>query len=232
MTQILVVKDVGLWISLNRYFAGGSGVRLSEASTLETGMRLARIERPDILVCSTESLEQDVGSLTEALRELPERIRILCVDRSADPGVPEVGHFMTCRPERFLDVAGLLVDSGRPRPRGVAVDLLAHFEIPCKNGEEPRRGFANLIEFGRGEILMESDEALEPKERLDLTFFVPDPAGGGAARRKIGLRCEIRLCRDEDRLLYVADFRATDEESEGALGRYIADRQRASGSDS
>jgi hypothetical protein len=229
VTKILVVKDVGLWISLNRYFAGSPGVRLSEASTLETGMRLARIERPDFLVCSTESLEQDADGLRSVLEEVPEPTRILCVDRASGPGVPEMARFMICRPERFLDAAGLIAATTESPRRGVPVDLLAHFEMPAQGDAEPRRGFATLIELRDRELLMESDAELEIDDLLDLTFFIPSAGGSGPARIRVMLRCEVRLRHDENKLLYTAEFRRLDEESEGALRRYITSVERSSG---
>jgi hypothetical protein len=231
VTQILVVKDVGLWISLNRYFAGTQGVRLSEASTLETGLRLARIERPDVVVCSTESLEQDADELQKTLSEIPDSTRVLCVDRSAPSGIPAQARFMPCRPERFLDAAGLLAERRESAAATVTVDLLAHFEMPSPGGIEPRRGFANVVELAVGELLMESDDALALGDRLDLTFFVPATASGGSARKKVSLRCEVQECPDEGKLRYRARSTALDEESQESLERYIAQMEHSSGRD-
>ncbi|MGH0035821.1 MAG: hypothetical protein ACQGVK_12415 [Myxococcota bacterium] len=229
MIRILVVNDAGLWISLNRHLASMREVHLSEAPSLDAGLRLARMERPDLLVCSTDGLEQDTGQLARMVGDLPERTRVLCVDRGAPAGVPEEARFMTCRRDQLLASVDLFAAPSDSTPKGVPVDMLAHFELRTGTEDEPRRGFANLIEFGPAEVLMESDEALEVGDRLDLTFFVPAAAGDkGASRRKISLRCDVAACRDEGKLLYTADFQSLDDDSEEALQRYVADRKRTS----
>jgi len=225
--RILVIKDVGLWISLNRCFAGGSSVRLSEAATLETGLRLARIEVPDLVVCSTESAEHDAASLQSRLGDVPKRVRVVCVDKDAPESVPAADRFMLCRPDRFLDTVARAVGGEETSAIGPRVDQLVHFEIRASAGQEPRRGFASLIEVGESEILITSDEGLETGDQLALTFFVPaagDPAG---ARRKVALSCEVRACRDPNKLVYVASVRPDDEESDRAFRRYVRASQRA-----
>ncbi len=225
MKRILVVDDVSLWLSLNRYFAGGSDVEVSEVDSLETGMRLAQIERPDLLACGTQIDDRDRAWLEKSAAELPDRTRVLCVDKQADTGIPEPAPFASCRPERFLDTVGRWMDVEQQQLQGVSVDLLAHFEMPEPAGGEPRRGFANLIALSHEELLMESDDALDVGDQLSLTFFVGAEEGAVSRRQQVSLRCEIRRCHDAEKLLYVARARPVDEASEGALHRTIEQAQ-------
>jgi len=227
MQRILVVKDVGLWITLNRHFAGGRNVRLSEAPTLEVGLDLARIERPELVVCCVPGSARSPESLASLLAERGLAAqRVLCVCEGAEETRELRQGFRVCRHEDFLDQVDEIVDRATPESGGDRIDVLAHFEMPGAAGAEPRRGFANLLEISRRELLLESDDVMEVGDALSLTFFIPAPGGADGPRVKIGLRCNIRRCHEVGKLLYVAELSEVEEASVEHFERYLGDLAR------
>ncbi len=230
MRRILVIKDVSLWLSLSRIFAGSTSVQLGDAPSWTLGLTLARVERPDLVVCSAESLGLPAEVLEREVRaENIEGVNFVCVDSELEPGAgSSLGEgFSVCAPDRLPSMVGGLIDLSSESGLGVAVELLAHFE--CRSGPEgaDRRGFANILELSETELLMESDDGLEPGDVLRLSFFLPGSATGDSARIPVSMLCLIRRVHDEGKLIYAADIKETDEASENAISRFVGDDSRA-----
>lgn len=223
MRRILVIKNVGLWIALNRHFSSVSSVDLVETPTFETGKILAQVERPDVVVCSSGSA---TGETIELLQELRERgldaIKIVLVEdrgtekapppSSSDPGL------VVCNQDDLVEVVSGLLDLSDETKESAPFELLSHYEILTNPSGEPRRGFAILLELDERKILLESDYPLETSDVMLLNFFLNE-AEESTEREKVTLTCEIRLCRDEAKLVYTAAVSTIDEDSRLALRR-------------
>jgi len=223
LRRILVVKDVGLWIALNRRLAGAPDVQLSEAPTLELGLDLARIERPDLVVVSAESTGLAPEALARRFDEHRVQARRLCVVSGPRQGPPVQG-LEVCGPEELFAAVDALAGSAPSPP---PLDLLAHFEVPGAEGGEPRRGFATLIQIDEREVLLEADAPLTRGERMTLTFFVP--AGHGSERTQISLRCRVYDERDGGRLRYAAVVAEAGDAGRTGLRRFLEERSAAAG---
>jgi hypothetical protein len=208
MQQILVINNVGLWLSLNRHLAGQGSVRLSEAPSLEMGIRLAKVELPDLVVCSTDNLGHSPEELSRLLAEAGlETMPVVCVDHRATRSHPmDAGDtgLSVCSSSGFLEA----VDRAMPVPESpgtsTCVDLLAHFEFLSDQPDETRRGFVNVLEVDAGSLLIESNQSLEIGDLLLLSLFLPRRGDDAAseARVQVSMRCEVRHCRHEGKLLY------------------------------
>lgn len=219
MRRVLVIKDVGLWISLNRHLAGSRSVQLTEAPSLELGLTLARTERPALVVLSTESTGLSAEQIHERVRERGgEGIPVLCVSKEGD-GRRLDPQFRIASLEGFLDGLGELVDLDGEEGLGPRVDLLAHFERPSTGGGV-ERGFANLLELSDSEALLESDEGLEVGDRLTLTFFVAGRFESDA-RQKVAAEAEVLRAQDSGKQLYTVALRVRNDESRNALRDYV-----------
>jgi hypothetical protein len=208
MQQILVINNVGLWLSLNRHFAGQGSVRLSEAPSLEMGIRLAKVELPDLVVCSAHDLGHSPAELSRLFAEVGlETMPVVCVDdRATRSDYMEAGEtgLSVCSSGAFLES----VESAMPVPerRGTStcVDLLAHFELLSDQPDETHRGFVNVLEVDAGTLLIESNQRMEIGDLLQISLFLPrtDEKAVSEERVQVSMRCEVRHCRDESKLLY------------------------------
>jgi len=223
LRRILIVKDVGLWIALNRRLAGAPDVQMSEAPTLELGLDLARIEGPDLVVVSAESTGLAPEALARRFDEHGVRARRLCVVSGRRPGPPVQG-LEVCGPEELFDAVDALAGSAPSPP---PLDLLAHFEVPAAQGGEPRRGFATLIQLDEREVLLEADAPLTRGDPMTLTFFLP--AARGSERTQISLRCRVYDERDAERLRYAAVVAESGEVGRTGLRRFLEERSTATG---
>jgi hypothetical protein len=226
---MLVIKDVSLWLSLSRIFTGSRSVQLGDAPSWKLGLTLARVERPDLVVCSAESLGLPAEVLEREVRaENIEGVSFVCVDSELEPGTAaSLGEgFSVCAPDRFPSIVCELIDMSSESGLGAAVELLAHFE--CQSGPEgaDRRGFANILELSQTELLMECDHGLETGDVLKLSFFLPGPASEDSARIPVSMLCLIRRVHDEGKLIYTADIRELDETSESAISQFVGDDSR------
>lgn len=224
MRRILVIKDVSLWISVNRTFSGSSSVQLSDAPSWKLGLDLARVERPDLVACSVESLGLPAEALEREVRAANiEDLNFVCVDLELEPGAESsLGRgFSVCAPDRFPSIVGACIDLLSETGLGAAVELLAPFE--CQSGPtgENRRGFANILQLSETELMMESDYGFEPGDVLKLSFFVPGSASGDSARVAVSTLCLIRRVHDEGKLIYIADIQQLDEAAENAISRFL-----------
>ncbi len=225
MHRILVVKDVGLWISLNRHFAGVTSVRLSEATSLDMGLDLASIERPDVVVCSTESTGRTAAELEGVFRDRglgAQRVVCVCADARGEPDRGAV--FAVCRPDAFQGQVDRWVEIRGGEGVGPRVELLAHLELETGGPGEPRRGFASLLELSETKVLFESDDELAVGDALNLTFFLPPPEEG-ALRTKIATRAEVRSQHHPEKLLYVADLAPPADGADEALRSFVREQR-------
>jgi hypothetical protein len=220
--RILVIKDVGLWIALNRHFAGSATISLSEAPTLEMGLELAQIEKPELVVCSLPGAARYPETLERLLHEHGlAKQAVVCVSEQEDEPRDLRADFKLCCSDDFLGCVEEVIDLRSRQGCGEKVDLLAHFEVDGGDGAL-RRGFVNLIELSQRELLLETEDALELGTEIALAFFVPGVAGAGGPKAKIGLRCRIRRCHDVGKLLYVADLIELEESAEADFERFLS----------
>ena len=228
MQEILVIDSVGLWISLNRHLAGRDSVRLSEAPGLEKGIRLAQVESPDLIVCSTEDTRRSPAELGRLFKEAQlDALPVVCVHDQASGETPAEGggpNFSVCTPDDFLKLVDRVIELPQPSGTSVRVNLLSHFENLSGSAGEPDRGFVNLLEMDSHKLLIESSQLLQIGDLLDLTFYLPyaPDTAPSAERPKVSLRCEIRQCRDESKLLYGARVKEVDQGSEAAWRRFMS----------
>ena len=80
------------------------------------------------------------------------------------------------------------------------LELLAHYELEHE-GSKTRSGFAMILELTERRMLIEADVAFAHGDALRLNFFLPD-AGAAGGRTKIGLRCTVGQCLDDEKLHY------------------------------
>ena len=132
MQEILVIDSVGLWISLNRHLAGRDSVRLSEAPGLEKGILLARVESPDLIVCSTEDTRRSPAELGRLFKEAQlDALPVVCVHDQANGETPVEGagpNFSVCNPDEFLKLVDRVIELPQPSVTSVHVNLLSHFD--------------------------------------------------------------------------------------------------------
>jgi hypothetical protein len=225
--RILVIDNVELWLSLNRHFAGQGLVRVSEAYSLKTGISLAQVDLPDLVVCSSGDAGPSPAELSRLFEEARlDALPVICVhDRARDETSAVSGNtnFQVCSPDEFLEAVNRVVGIPRQWETSARVDLLAHFQTVSDAPDERRRGFVNLLEIDSHMLLIESGEALQIGDFLDLTFHIPTRRETASSRQrvKVSLRCEIRRCQDENKLLYKARFRKVDRKSEAAFLEFI-----------
>lgn len=228
MQEILIIDSVGLWISLNRHLAGRDSVRLSEAPDLEKGILLARVESPDLIVCSTEDTRRSPAELGRLFKEAQlEALPVVCVHDQANGETPVEGagpNFSVCNPDEFLKLVDRVIELPQPSSTSIHVNLLSHFENLSGSPGEADRGFVNLLEMDSQTLLIESSQTLQIGDFLDLAFYLPyaPDTAPPVERPRVSLRCEIRRCRDEDKLLYGAQIREIDQASEAAWRRFMS----------
>ena len=229
MQEILVIDSVGLWISLNRHLAGRDSVRLSEAPGLEQGIRLAQVESPDLIVCSTEDTRRSPAELGHLFKEAQlGPLPVVCVHDQANGETPAEGagsNFSVCTPDDFLKVVERVIEPPPPSAgTSVRVNLLSHFETLSGPPGEPNRGFVNLLEMDSHTLLIESSQLLQIGDFLDLAFYLPYPPDTAPPidRPRVLLRCEIRQCRDENKLLYGARIQKIEQGSEATWRRFLS----------
>jgi hypothetical protein len=226
--RILVIQDVSLWIDLNRHLSGVDSVDLVEAMSFEQAQILAQVERPEIVVYRADGSGPAPEDLLRQLRECGvEKAVVIAVERSSGDRGPSdrslaTGHSeaILCSPEELLDlVSGLLdLDSESAKP---TVELLAHYDVNAGSSQEPRSGFAVVLELSERRLLLETDLSLEPGVEVLLNFFLQGP-GSDAQRSNVSLACAVTQCHDEAQLVYSARVTKLEDESRNAIQRYAA----------
>ncbi len=227
MQRILVIDDVGLWISLNRHFAGDETIRISEIPSFESGLRLAGAEQPDLVVCPADGESRSPDQVARHLRRAGlETQLVLCVftgaKRAGTPPNPDV-NLSICAPDRFTaTVDRLLEQSNNPHP-SAELDLLAHFELLSTLPGEPSRGFMNLRQINTYELVLECSTPLATEDQLALTFHLPrtERTDGSSERFKIGLRCRIHRCLDAEKMIFSASIQSVDANCRDMLTQFI-----------
>jgi len=236
LQRILVIKNVGLWISLNRHFAGQDSIAVTDATSLDMGIRLAQVERPNLVVCSTDSIGHSPSELGRLFGEAQlDDLPIVCV---RDPGSAfaltrnDGDNLCVCAPDEFVDAVERVVKAPSATAARALVELLAHFELQLDHTEEPLRGFVNLLEMDSSSLLVESSQALDDGDQLDLSFFLPRLGSDSSSQERVhvALSCQVSRCDDKHKLLYTAKIRKIDKESEAAFHQFV--NARASGRES
>jgi hypothetical protein len=223
----MVFQDLGLWISLNQLFAGSRSVAITEAASWEQGLTLARLEKPDLVVCSGRGLGLSPGELVEKLESAEiHSQQILCVvedEQVEDNQAPDSG-LTLCQRDCLPGVLNACLDRYSSRSLGPRVELLGRFEdIRC--GDSSRTsGFGNVLELGRHELLLEADQPLGVGDVFGLNFFVPRTAVTDFA--SISISCRVAQSRNEEKLLYVVEIVDLDAEAEETLGRFVSYQER------
>lgn len=227
--RILVIDNVGLWISLNRHFAGEGNVRVSDATTIQTGLRLAAVEQPEIIVCSSESIDRSLTDLSKLFREAGvDETKVVCV---AEPDVlasaPRGLAMQICGLDRFIEIVDAIMSTALKPRSGVTVDLLAHFDRQGAQEGEEARGFVNLLEIDGTRFLIESTIELNLHEVIDLNFFLPrfEHLGKRHDRCQVSLCGEIRQAVDEEKLHYRYDARKIEKQSQEYLELFVESKR-------
>jgi hypothetical protein len=227
-----VIKDIALWLVLNRHFAGRGDVRLHECPSLEDGLRLAQVESPDLIVCRASDGEHSPLELEQLFRDGEIALqRVVCVHNPANGAKSQAStgvEISVCTTDEFLETAESVLNAGTECAGSGPVDLLANFEnLSCQTGES-KRGFLNLLELESSKLLLESNEPLQEGDTLSLIFFLPRGASpaGSTSRIEISLLCEIIRCRDEAKLHYSARVVSVKPKSQAPLARFVQDHTR------
>jgi hypothetical protein len=222
--RILVIQDVGLWIDLNRHLSGVDSVDLVEAMSFEQAQILAQVERPEIVVYREGSGPEP----EELLQQLQERgVReaiVLAVARTPEAGslgaLPAAGEAAVCAQEELVDLVGRLLDL-ETAPEKPQIELLAHYDVEPGSFDEPRSGFAVVLELSERRLLLEADLSLEPGTNLLLNFFLQEP-DGDAQRTNVSLACVVSQCHDEAKQIYSARVTKLAEPARRAIQLYTA----------
>ena len=219
----MVIQDLALWISLKQRFAESRSVAVAEVAAWKQALTLSRLEKPDLVVCSSRGLELSPGELAERFEAAGlHDVRILCVvedepppgDRAIDSG-PKL-----CQRKRLHEVLDEFLDWHSRRSLGPRVELLASFQA-IRGGESSRTsGFANVLELGRSELLIEADQPLGIGDVFGLDFFIPRTAVTGFSN--ISMSCRVAQSRNEEELLYVLEILDLDATGREALERFLS----------
>ena len=228
MRRILVIQDVSLWIDLNRHLSGVESVDLVEAMSFEQARILAQVERPEIVVYRADGSGPAPEELLRQLQERGvEKSVVIAVERSSGAGPPSdrsdtarYSRAIVCTPEELLDQVSRLLnlDAAHAKP---TVELLAHYDVNAGSSEEPRSGFAVVLELTERRLLLEADLSLEPGAEMLLNFFLQEP-GSDAQRSNVSLACAVTQCHDEAKLVYSVRITKLEDKSRDAIQRYTA----------
>jgi hypothetical protein len=212
--QILVIDNAELWIALNREFAGMGDLRISETATWESGIRLAKVEWLELIICSCNDSRPSPIDLAAALvSEGIDLERVICVvDPGAFPassGKPP-SKLRTCLPDQLVDtVSAILSAKTSGASTGfVAIDLLAQCEFTSSQPGEATRGFVNLVGIDEKSLRFESSGPLNVGDVISMTFVLPRSAAieTGNRRVKIELLCTVHSCLNLDKFSYRGEF--------------------------
>jgi hypothetical protein len=223
----MVIQDLGLWIPLQQRFAGSRSVEITEAANWQQALTLARLEEPELVVCSSSGLEFPPDELVERFEAAEiHGVQILCVMEDQQlPGARVSGSGpLLCQRDGLLEVLEECLDRHSGRSLGPRVELLASFE-DIRSGESSRTsGFANVLELGRSELLIEADQPLGVGDVFGLNFFIPRTAVTGFS--KISMSCRVAESRNEEKLLYVIEIVDLDAVARQKLGRFVSYQER------
>jgi hypothetical protein len=228
--RILVVGDVALQTALKLHFRDPRRVQVTLAPNWRLALALARLERPDLVVCSETGVGRSPGA---CWREFEAKAlgdaKLLCVADGAEActegGDPRLS---VCPPDLFLETAAALIDPGDgPRALGRRVNLLASVRHLDAAGAEIGSSFANVLELGADRLLLEAGRVARPGDALELAFFLPGSDAGGESFPRVVLRCVIRSVRDATEMHYEAALRDADPRSRALVAAFAAGGVRA-----
>ncbi len=225
-----MIDNVGIWIALNRHYAGESSFRVTEATTLRSGIQLAAVDLPQVIVCCSESAEKSPAELSKMFGEAGvDEKRVICV---AEPNVirqaPDHLQMQVCESDRFIELVDRATRSKPAEPDHLHVDLLAHFDRPGAQDCEDARGFLNILEIDGSQLLLESTVRMDACEVVELNFFLPrfEYRDSQHERCQVSLRGEIKCCMDEEKLHYRFVSRSVEKQSKEFLEKFVASKRQ------
>jgi hypothetical protein len=230
LRRILVIESVGLWIALTRQFAGRDSVQVSEASSLEMGVKIAQVEQPSLIACRPDELDRSITELASILVDAGlESIPTLCVHSTPTPEFnrdSRHGKLSTCHQDDVLAAVNAALRSDEAPGATAELEILAHYETRSGTDGEPLRGFLNLLDIDVRTLVVESSVPLEVGDLLGLSFFLPriaEPLASGE-RVHVTLDCKVESCINPSNLYYTVRIKKISDESEAAFQRYVEAR--------
>ena len=230
MKQILVIENAELWITLNREFAGREDLRISETATWESGIRLAKVESPELVVCSCTAARPTPEDLAAALTKADidlERV-VGVIDPKLAPGAirDTKAKLPACLPSQLVETVRDRISPKLTPSSLVNVDLLAQCEFETRQPGEANKGFVNLVKIGPESLHFESSGQLQIGDVISMIFVLPRVVSypGGSRRAKIVLQCTLRSCLNPEKFCYLADITRIEHRNSDELQRFVLDR--------
>jgi len=228
--QILVIENAELWICLNREFAGREDLRISETATLESGIRLAKVESPQLVICSCSTSHPTPADLAAALTNAD--IDLACaigvIDPKLAPGVMSDtrSKMPVCLPSQIVETVQKIVSPQVTPGSLVSVDLLAQCEFEMCQPGEPGKGFVNLLKVGPKSLHFESSGQVQVGDVISMIFVLPRAASlaSGSRRAKIVVQSTVRSCLNPEKFCYVADITRIGQKNSEELEHFVRDR--------
>jgi len=194
MHKILLVDDMRSFLDLEATFLARAEVRILTASTGLEGIRVARAERPDLVVLDIEMPEMNGIQACRILRSDPVTARIPVIvltsmqmeDEARRAGA---SHFL----RKPIDEPTFLAEVKRFLPIVERAETRVPVDLPVTIRRDGDRQEARLVNLSRTGFFVATEKRHPIGTRLEVTFSLPDDPSG---RPVTGEALVVRLADD------------------------------------
>jgi len=213
MIKILLIEDIEHYIEIQRGTLTRSNFEVLAAQNASEAIRIARRERPRLVILDLEMAERAGGDLVNLVRSEPalQSVPVLLISarQEAENVARKQGFAAVLRkpvePKVLLEAITKLLNLGRR----VEVRTLVIASVPVDQKVEKRIG--RSVDLSESGMLAEFSRPLPAGSIVDLRFFLPGQLEGLTIRAE-GARCASRTEDAHDAGLRFTDIAPADGE--------------------
>ncbi len=213
MIKILLIEDIEHYIEIQRGTLTRSNFEVLAAQNAPEAIRIARRERPRLVILDLEMAERSGGDLLNLVRSEPalQSVPVLLISarQEAENVAQEYGFAAVLRkpvqPKVLLEVITKLLNLGRR----VEIRTLVVASMP--DGQKIIKRVGRSVDISESGMLADFPRPLSEGSIVDLRFFLPGQKEGLTIRAEVA-RCASRTEDANDAGLRFTDMEPADKE--------------------